>query len=56
MQARSLFLPAQKWINAAKEYYVIDGFVSDHIELVKVRKTKQKLQLDLKITAHCMEL
>ncbi|XP_030828534.1 KIF1-binding protein homolog isoform X1 [Strongylocentrotus purpuratus] len=34
-EARSLFLPAQKWINAAKEYYVIDGFVSDHIELVK---------------------
>lgn len=34
-EARSIFLPAQKWINAAKEYYVLDGHVSDHIEIVR---------------------
>ncbi|XP_072173912.1 KIF-binding protein-like [Diadema setosum] len=34
-EARSLFLPAQRWINSAKEYYVLDGHVSDHIEIVR---------------------
>ncbi|XP_063952725.1 KIF-binding protein-like [Lytechinus pictus] len=34
-EARSVFLAAQKWINSSKEYFVLDGFVSDHIELVK---------------------
>ncbi len=32
--ARAIFLPAQKWINIAKEYYTINEFCSDYIEIV----------------------
>lgn len=33
-EARAVFLPLQKWVNLAKEYYVMDGFASDHIDIM----------------------
>jgi hypothetical protein len=32
-QARPIFLFAMKKINSAKSYYILDGFVTDHVEL-----------------------
>ncbi|XP_022081871.1 KIF1-binding protein homolog [Acanthaster planci] len=34
-EARELFLAGQKWITEAKEYYVLDGHVSDYIEIIR---------------------
>jgi len=34
-EAREAFLKVQKWLNAAKEFYIIDGKCSDHIEIVQ---------------------
>ncbi|XP_038058276.1 KIF-binding protein-like [Patiria miniata] len=34
-EAREIFLAGQKWILEAKEYYVLDGHVSDYIEIVR---------------------
>jgi len=33
-EARAIFLPLQRWFRVAKEYYVIDEFAGDYIELV----------------------
>ena len=33
-EARAVFLPLQKWMNTAKEYYVMDGFAGDHIDIM----------------------
>ena len=33
--ARPVFLCVQKWLNLAKEFYVLDGHCTDHIELVQ---------------------
>lgn len=33
-EARAIFLPLQKWFRISKEYYVIDSFAGDYIELV----------------------
>jgi hypothetical protein len=34
-QARKIFLKAQSILNDAKSYFVLDGFVSDHCEIVR---------------------
>ncbi len=34
-QARKIFLKAQSILNEAKSYFVLDGFVSDHCEIVR---------------------
>ena len=34
-EAREVFLCCQKWISGAKEFYVLDGHCSDHVELIK---------------------
>jgi hypothetical protein len=33
-EARAVFLPLQKWVNTSKEYYVMDGFAGDHIDIM----------------------
>jgi len=33
-EARAIFLPLQRWFRISKEYYVIDLYASDYIELV----------------------
>ena len=33
--ARKVFLTVQKWLNAAKEFYVLDGHCTDHVEIVQ---------------------
>ena len=30
-----MFLEGQRWLNKAREYYVLDGHVTDHIEIVQ---------------------
>lgn len=32
-QARCIFREAQKWLNQAKEYYILDGHVSDFVQI-----------------------
>ncbi|XP_077997305.1 KIF-binding protein-like [Glandiceps talaboti] len=34
-EARQVFLAGQKWILESKEYYVIDGFVTDQISIIQ---------------------
>jgi hypothetical protein len=34
-EAREMFLCVQRWLNKAKEFYVLDGHCTDHIELVQ---------------------
>lgn len=33
--AREVFLAGQKWLNAGKEFYVLDGHCTDHVELIQ---------------------
>lgn len=33
-EGREVFLATQKWINIAKEYYLIDQFASDYIDVI----------------------
>ena len=40
--ARNVFLCVQKWIGSAKEFYVLDGHCTDHIELVQDYSTAFK--------------
>lgn len=34
-EARLVFLKTQTWINSAKEFYILDGHCSDHVEIVR---------------------
>ena len=34
-EARQVFLSVQKWVNEAKEFYMLDGHCSDHVELIQ---------------------
>lgn len=34
-QARAVFLCVQRWLNAAKEFYVLDGHCTDYVEIVQ---------------------
>ena len=34
-QARVLFLEGQKWLNISKQFYVLDGHVTNHIEIIQ---------------------
>ncbi|XP_071787845.1 KIF-binding protein-like [Asterias amurensis] len=34
-EAREIFLAGQAWITESKEYYVLDGHVSDYIEIIR---------------------
>jgi len=34
-QARGVFLAVQKWINESKEFYLLDGQCSDHVEIIQ---------------------
>ena len=38
-QAREVFLVAQKWVNLAKEYYVLDGHCTDYVAIVQDNST-----------------
>lgn len=42
-QARVLFLEGQKWLNISKEFYVLDGHVSDHVEILQDMSQLYKL-------------
>lgn len=33
-EARAVFLPLQKWVNIAKDYYIINEFASDYIDIM----------------------
>lgn len=33
-EARSIFLPAQKWINQSLQYYKLDEFAGDYIDII----------------------
>lgn len=33
--ARKVFLAVQKWINSSKEFYVLDGFSTDYVEIIQ---------------------
>lgn len=33
-EGRVVFLATQRWINIAKEYYILDEFASDYIEII----------------------
>ena len=35
LQARKLFLEGQKWLNNAKEFYVLDGHVTNYVEILQ---------------------
>src|SRR6218665_3664979 len=34
-EARLVFLKTQTWINSAKEFYILDGHCSDHVEIIR---------------------
>ena len=34
-QAREVFLTAQRWLNSAREFYVLDGYCTDNVEVVQ---------------------
>ena len=34
-EGREIFLMGQKWVNTAKEFYVLDGHCTDHVEIVQ---------------------
>lgn len=42
-QARVLFLEGQKWLNISKEFYVLDGHVTDHVEILQDMSQLYKL-------------
>lgn len=33
-EARAVFMPSQRWINVAKEYYNLEEFAGDYIDLM----------------------
>lgn len=33
-EGRIIFLATQRWINVAKEYYIIDQYATDYIDII----------------------
>lgn len=42
-EARKVFLKMQAWLNAAKDFYVIDGHCSDYVDIVRDQSQVYKL-------------
>ncbi|KAK2158859.1 hypothetical protein LSH36_162g01012 [Paralvinella palmiformis] len=42
-QAREVFLTVQKWVKSAKEFYVLDGYCTDYVEVVQDHSKLYKL-------------